>query len=244
MIRFIFSALYLGAFLIVSILIFPVEWALGKFNPGKRDYIALHLVQRAFRTIGKMSGANVTVIGAENIPDEAVLYVGNHRSVFDIILTYPRCKRLTGYVSKKEMEKVPLFSTWMKYVYCLFLDRSDPKEGLKTILKAIEYIQRGISICIFPEGSRNKGEELSLLPFKDGALKIATKTNCAIIPISINNTNAIFEKQFPKIRRTNVVIEYGQPIYPQDLPKEDQKHIGSYVENIIQKTIQKNAQLI
>ena len=80
----------------------------------------------------------------------------------------------------------------MRYLYCLFLNRENPKEGLKTILQAIEYVKKGISICIFPEGTRNKGEELSMLPFKDGALKISTKTGCPIVPISMNNTAAIY----------------------------------------------------
>ena len=75
-----------------------------------------------------MTGVKVTVIGEENIPDEPVLYVGNHRSFFDILLTYSRCKRLTGYIAKKEMEKVPLLSIWMRFVYCLFLDR-EKSEG-------------------------------------------------------------------------------------------------------------------
>ena len=103
-------------------------------------------------------------------------YSGRARAVyrkspqfFDILLTYSRCPRLTGYVAKKEMEKIPLLSTWMRFVYCLFLDRENPKEGLKTILQAIDYVKQGISICIFPEGTRNKGEELSMLPFKEGA---------------------------------------------------------------------------
>ncbi|MFR6259103.1 MAG: lysophospholipid acyltransferase family protein, partial [Anaerovoracaceae bacterium] len=139
---------------------------------------------------------------------------------------------------------IPLLSTWMKFVYCLFLDRENPKEGLKTILTAIEYIKKGISICIFPEGTRNKGEELSLLPFKDGAFKIATKTGCAIIPISMNNTIAIFEKQFPRIKKVHVVIEYGEPIYPDQLDKDTKRHIGDYVENVIRETIQKNAELV
>lgn len=65
----------------------------------------------------------------------------------------------------------------MKYVYCLFLDREDPKQGMKTILQAIDYVKSGISICIFPEGTRNTGEELSLLPFKEGSFKIAEKAD-------------------------------------------------------------------
>ena len=144
---------------------------------------------------------------------------------------------------KKEMEKYLTLTTWMRRLYCLFLDRSDPKQGLKTILTAIDYIKRGISICIFPEGTRNTGAELSLLPFKDGAFKIATKTGCPIVPICMNNTAEIFENHFPKIRKTHVVIEYQKPIYPDRLDKETKRHIGDHVESIIKETIEKNAKL-
>ena len=244
MIRFICIVIFLVLYLILSIPVFFVEWLIGKCNREKRDYSSLRIVQWGFKVILKMTGVTTTVIGEENIPDEPVLFIGNHRSFFDILLTYSRCKRLTGYVAKKEMEKIPLLSTWMRYLYCLFLDRENVKEGLKTILQAIEYVNRGISICIFPEGTRNKGEELSMLPFKDGAFKIATKTNCAIIPISMNNTSEIFENHFPKIKKTHVIIEYGKPIYPNDLDKEEKKHVGTYVQNIIQETINKNTELV
>jgi len=147
-------------------------------------------------------------------------------------------------VKPKEMEKIPLLSTWMKYLYCLFLDRHDPKQGMKTILTAIDYIKRGISICIFPEGTRNSGEELSLLPFKEGSFKIAEKTGCAIVPISLNNTAEMFEAHFPKIKKTHVVIEYGAPVYPKDLDKETRKHLAPYFEQIIKETIQKNVEIV
>ena len=75
-----------------------------------------------------LTGVEVTVIGEELVPtDEAVLYIGNHRSFFDILLTYTRCPRLTGYIAKAEMEKIPLLSNWMHYLHCLFLDRKDIK---------------------------------------------------------------------------------------------------------------------
>ena len=69
------------------------------------------------------------MIGLENVPDEPVLFIGNHRSYFDILLTYSRCKRLTGYVAKKEMEKIPLLSTWMKYLYLPVSGSSRPEAG-------------------------------------------------------------------------------------------------------------------
>ena len=170
MFRFICIVIFLVTFLILSIPIFFVEWVIGKFNREKRDYSSLRLVQWAFKVILKMTSVRTTVIGEENVPDEPVLFIGNHRSFFDILLTYSRCKRLTGYVAKKEMEHIPLLSTWMRYLYCLFLDRENPKEGLKTILQAIDYIKKGISICIVPEGTRNNGEELSKMCIRDRSI--------------------------------------------------------------------------
>ncbi len=244
MIRFIFVVIFLVLFLVLGIPVLFIEWLAGFVSPRKRDISSLRIVQWAFKVMLKMAGVTATVIGEENIPDEAVLFIGNHRSYFDILLTYSRCKRLTGYVAKKEMLRYPLLRTWMKRLYCLFLDRSTPKEGLKTILKAIEYVKSGISVCIFPEGTRNDGEELSMLPFHDGSLKIAEKSGCPIIPMALNNTHAIFEQQFPRIHKTHVVIEYGKPIYPNELDKETKKHLGNYCRDIIQEMINKNQELV
>ena len=245
MIRFILCVIVVVGFLILSIPILLVEWIIGKFNPMAKEISSLRIVQAVFRFILWVAGVKLTVIGEENVPtDTPVLYIGNHRSFFDVPITYPRCPIRTGYIAKKEMEKVPLLSTWMKRLHCLFLDRKDIKQGLKTILAAIEKVISGISICIFPEGTRNNGEELSMLPFRDGALKIAEKTGCAIIPISMNNTADIFEAHFPRVKKVHVVIEYGKPIYPKELDKETRKHLGIYCHDLIQDTIKKNASLI
>lgn len=244
MIRFICIVVFLILFLTLSLPILGLEWLFAKINKEKSDYRSLRIVQRAFRFILKITGVELTVIGEENVPDEPVLFIGNHRSFFDILITYSRCKRLTGYVAKKEMDKYPSLRTWMRRLYCLFLDRENPKEGLKTVLQGIEYLKNGISVCIFPEGTRNTGKELSLLPFKDGALKMADKTGCAIIPMSMNNTAEIFENHFPRIKKTHVILEYGKPIYPVDLEKDVRKHLGTYCQEIIQETINRNAKLV
>ena len=83
-----------------------------------------------------------------------------------------------------------------------------------------------------------------MLPFKGGALKIAEKSGCAIVPISLNNTCQIFEAHMPRIKKTHVVIEYGKPIYPKELDKETRRHLDTYVQNIIQETILRNASLV
>ena len=239
MIRFICLSVFLILFLILSIPVFFLEWLIGKFDREKRDYSSLRIVQWGFKVILGITGVQATVIGEENIPDEPVLFVANHRSFFDILLTYSRCKRLTGYVAKKEMEKIPLLSTWMRFVYCLFLDRENPREGLKTILQAIEQIQNGISICIFPEGTRSRDGKMQ--PFKEGSLKMAAKTGCPIIPMAITNSAEIFENHLPIVRPCRVIVEYGSPIYPKELPKEQQKFLGACTQQRIQEMLDRHS---
>lgn len=244
MIRFVFAATFLGLFLLLSYPIFLVEWIIGKINKKAKDYSSLRIVQWGLGMILKIGGVQITVKGEENLLDEAALYVGNHRSYFDILIMYVQCKRLTGFVAKDSMEKIPSLRVWMRHVYCLFLNRNDPRAGMKTILKAIDYIKQGISICIFPEGTRNAGEELTLLPFKEGSMKIALKAGCPVVPVSINNSAEIFENHIPRMKKTHVIVEYGTPIYPNELTREEQKRLGAKCQEIIQETIKKNAALL
>lgn len=240
MLRFILVSSFVILFLILSIPLMIVEWIIGKFNMEVKNRSSLAIVNWAFRCVIFLAGTKVIALGEENIPkDCAVLYVGNHRSFFDIVLTYVRVPRPTGYVAKKEMEKIPLLSVWMKNLHCLFLDRDNIKEGMKTILTAIEKVKSGISICIFPEGTRNKTAD-SFLPFHEGSFKIAEKAGVPIIPMTIVNSAAVFEDQLPKIKKRTVVIEYGKPLYINELTKEEKKAIGAKVKGIIEETYFKN----
>lgn len=233
MFRFIIVALFVILFLILSTPLMLAEWIIGKWNPDLKSRSSLAIVNWAFRWVIRLSGVKVVVKGEENIPkDTSVLYVGNHRSYYDIILTYVRVPRPTGYVAKIEMLKIPLLSIWMKNLHCLFLDRKDIKQGLKTILAGVDLVKNGISVCIFPEGTRNKTKD-TFLPFHDGSFKIAEKGGVPVIPMSIVNSSAVFEDHMPKIRRSTVVIEYGKPIDIKSLDKDTRKNIGNYVSGII-----------
>ncbi len=233
MIRIILVAVFVVLFLVLSIPLLITEWIIGKFNMDLKNKSSLAIVNWAFRVCLFFAGTTVIVKGEENVPkDEPVLYIGNHRSYFDILITYVRVPRPTGYIAKREMLKWPLLVSWMKNLHCLFLDRNDVKQGLKIILTAIEKIKSGISICIFPEGTRNK-ENHTFMEFHEGSFKIASKSGCPIIPMTIYNSADIFEDHLPK---TQVILEYGKPIYVKDLAKEDQKKIGAYTKNIIMET--------
>lgn len=242
MIHTILVILVLICFFVLSIPMLLIEWIIGKISPHAQEVSSLRIVQATFKLILAAAGTKVTIIGEENIPqDTPVLYIGNHRSYFDVVLTYSRCPGLTGYIAKKEFEKIPLLSNWMRHLHCLFLDRQDLKQGLKTILAAIDMVKSGISVFVYPEGTRNKNEsDLDLLPFHEGSFKVATKSGCPIIPVAITNAADIWENHKPWVKSQHVVMEYLPPIYPDQLDKQAQRHLGAYTQELIREAIRKN----
>ena len=239
--RTILVILFVLLYLILGLPVLGVEWIISKFNRPAADISQLRMVQWAFRVVCFLSGVKLTVKGEENVPkDQAVMYIGNHRSFFEILITYSSCPRLTGYIAKNGINKGPILNLWMKRLYCLFLDRKDLKQGLKVILTAIDQVRNGISMCVFPEGTRNRDTDQtsSLLPFHEGSFKIAQKTGCPIVPMALTGTADIFENHFPWIRKANVTLTYGKPILISDLPKEEQKKIGSHCQKVIQEMLE------
>ena len=240
MLRTIAIIIFLTLFLLFTLPVLLVFKLLYPKYPAQIDRLSLSIVKWGLHTMVVLAGTEVIVLGEENVPkDKSVMYVGNHTSFFDIMLTYSRVPSLTGFVSKKSMEKFPGLNLWMKRVYCLFLDRENIKEGLKTILQAIEHVKNGISIFIFPEGTRNKTPE-TLMEFKEGSFKIAEKGGCPIIPVTLVNASDIFEDHLPRVKKTRVVIEYGAPIDMKELDKDTRRHVGAYVQGIIAETWKKN----
>ncbi|MCM1191404.1 MAG: 1-acyl-sn-glycerol-3-phosphate acyltransferase [Butyrivibrio sp.] len=235
MIRFIVIVLYLVLYLILSLPVLFVEWIIGKFNPRLKAESSMALVSWGFRCITALAGTKVIVRGRENIPtDTAVLYAGNHRSFFDIVLTCTLFPRVTGYVAKLEMKKAPILSLWMKNIHCLFLDRKNIREGLKTILAGVEEVKNGYSLCIFPEGTRNKVND-TFLPFKEGSFKIAEKGGVPIVPLTLVNTAQVFEEHLPKVKKAAVVIDFGEAVYPEQLEKDVRKNLGNHVLSLIRE---------
>ena len=241
--RVIFVALYLLVYFILSMPLYLIMLLLRKWNKRLSVKTSQGWVSFHFKIILFICGTKKTVLGLENVPkDQAVLYVSNHRSLSDIPVAYTTVPTLTGFIAKKEMKKVPFLSWWMTLINCQFLDRQNIKEGLKTILTGIDLIKDGYSIFIAPEGTRNQMDEM--LPFKEGSLKMAEKTGCPIIPVTFNNTDAVFEKQAPWVKKAHVIVEYGTPIYIDQLTKEDKRRLGSYVQNIIRETYDRNKSLV
>lgn len=236
--RVFLIGLVLLIFSIVSLPLYLVAYLLGKKDPKKQVAFSQAIVKRVLKIMLIVAGVRLECRGVENVPkDEPIMYVSNHRSYVDILAGYCTVPTLTGFISKDTLRRFPCVSRWMKFLKCLFLDRDNPKEGLKTILTGISQIEQGFSIFIMPEGTRNHTDKL--LPFHEGSFKLSTKTGCAIVPVAMKNTDKVLGNHFAWFHPMKVTVVYGEPIYPDQLEKEQKKFIGGHVQGIVQEMLEK-----
>lgn len=229
---------------IETLIMFPLSRLVGLFRRRGQDLFCLRFVQYKMRTASFLSGAKIEYIGLEHLPKkgEGVVYISNHRGFFDIISTYSIFPDLTGFVAKKEMKTWPLIGWWMRSVYCLFLDRKDRRQGIATILEGVEYVKKGISMWIFPEGTRSKVEG-EMLPFKRGSFRLATKAGAPIVPVAINGAGKIFDDHIPIIKRGNVRVEFMEPIETKDLSQKELDALPERVHNLISEKVKAHADI-
>lgn len=215
-----------------SILRFKVKYLTSKGDlRERRKYI--HKVTHSWgKFVIRVSGAKVNVIGSENLPkDKTVLFVSNHQSNFDIPLLLSAIDIPKGFIAKKELETWPFISTWMKYINCIFMDRDNLRKSAEAIVDGIKLLKSGYSMVIFPEGTRSKGKPVD--EFKGGSFKLATKSKCTIVPLTINGTYKLLEANNNKVKGADVELVIHTPIEVSALNKEELENLPEYVHSII-----------
>ena len=185
------------------------------------------------RALVKLAGVTVVTSGEENIPSEgSVLFVSNHQGNFDIPILLGYIDKPKSFIAKIELLKLPLIRTWMIHLKCVFIDRSDIRQSLKVLNQAADYLKKGYSMVIFPEGTRSKNETLG--EFKPGSLKLALKAGVPIVPIAIQGSYKIMEQNGFIIKPAHVEITIFEPISTAGLTKEQATELPERVRKIIE----------
>lgn len=170
--------------------------------------------------------------------EKGIIFVCNHQSNLDIPTIVSALHIDVGFVAKKEMKSWPFFSIWMKKSKCVFLNRENPREGIKDIKEAVKLVKEGYPIVIFPEGERTI--DGGILRFKKGSFKLASETNGIIVPLTVKGTFDIQKRGEWKMKRNQLVtIVVDEPIYVADLPKEELKELSTRVREIIENNYNK-----
>ncbi|WZL73132.1 lysophospholipid acyltransferase family protein [Clostridiaceae bacterium 35-E11] len=232
MLRTIWVAIY---FVVYLVLLFPQQWKVNRLEKqGKIQELQalLHSIALHWgRRIIKNTGTKVSIYGSDHIPEGPVLFVSNHQGNLDIPLLLGFIDKPKSFIAKIELSKIPVFGKWMERINCIFIDRSDPRQSLRAINQGVEILKNGHSMVIFPEGTRSKGPKMA--DFKKGSLRLATKAKVPIVPISIQGSYKIMEANGGFIKPAEVSITISEPIYTDQLTKEEENGLSDSVYEII-----------
>jgi len=197
-----------------------------------RDFLIHITPQKWSKQIMKMTGSKINVLGENHLPNGPVLLVSNHEGDFDIPLLLGFIKKPFGFISKVEVKKVPILSKWMEIMNCVFLDRRDRRQSVRSIREGISHLKQGHSILIFPEGTRSKGGPIG--DFKSGSFRLAKEAKVAIVPISIQGTADVFEKNNRLIKPATITLTICNPISYDEYKEKDLSRVAQDVKGIIQ----------
>lgn len=195
----------------MAALYLPLFWYLGMRGQVKRrEAIAWRFAHWWGRVVLRATGSTVKVSGAENVPDGQVIVMGNHQSYFDIMLMLGYINKPLSFIAKKELARLPLISQWMRHLGCLFLDRSQVRQATAVFQQAVEKVQKGWSMVIFPEGTRSHSADMAA--FKKGSMKLPMRANVPIVPVSIDGTYKVFEGNGKRIGPAKIKLVISPPI--------------------------------
>lgn len=197
-----------------------------------RDKLAGKITRHLARFLFYLTGSSIKLTGMENIPrDQAALYVSNHQSHLDNAVIHGFIDVPKGFVSIVEAQKIPVLRTWMKYMQCVFLDRSDPKQTVGCINHSIKLLKSGHSMVIFPEGKLSSSETVG--EFKGGCIRLAVKAGVPVVPITLKNSYKVISKDGRKIRSAAVESIISSPIPTKGIEKGEEEKLANYVRDII-----------
>ena len=196
------------------------------------------LLDSATAAAMKLLRIRVHVSGIEKIPkDTKVLFVSNHRSNFDPIITWYILKKWKiAFISKPSNFKIPFFGRIIRKCCFMPIDRENPRKALPAINRAAKLLRKQeVSIGIYPEGTRSKS--CKLLPFHNGVFKIAQKAEAPIVILCVTGTEKI-SKRTP-FRRTDVYLDVLEVFPAQGIKETKTEMIGTAVRRLLEINTEK-----
>ncbi len=179
-----------------------------------------------------LGGAKITRHDHSGVRDgETVLLVSNHQGDFDIPILLSQAGCNIAFVAKKELEKLPLVSQWMGLIGCIFLDRDDRRRKVGQLKETVANLQSGLTMVIFPEGTRSRGPEMG--PFAKGSLNLAERAGVRILPVTLKDTYTLKPKGGWGLPGGKAEVILHPAIDPKELDAETKARLHEHVRDIV-----------
>ncbi len=207
-----------------------------KLGGGEKFY---KLSRKWARRLLKISGVRVNLEGAENLEEgKAYIVASNHSSIYDIPVMLAYFPLNINILYKEELEKFPIWGYGLKKSPFVAINRNKPRKAAASLQIAADKVSGGVSLFIFPEGTRTKDGTLS--QFKRGTLSVAGKTGAKILPVTISGTFGILPKNKKQIVAQDVTIKILKPIAtPKNMTKEAELALLEELRELMENNIEK-----
>jgi 1-acyl-sn-glycerol-3-phosphate acyltransferase len=209
--------------------------ALGLFDPhGKYAYGITRFWSYVLLTLGRVS---IRVHGADRLdPRERYLFMVNHQSNVDIpVLIHSLPGFQLRWIAKKELLRVPFFGWALRSAKHIIVDRADSTGARAVLTKAAQRMANGISVVVFPEGTRTLDGRL--LPFKRGGFLLAVKTNAPIVPVTISGSYKLLPRGEWRLRPGTIHVHVGEPIATAGIAGGELRGLVTQVRRIIEANL-------
>lgn len=228
---------------IVMVLMFLFYINLLYFLVAKRtpqDSMVKHFIAKQIMTVPLVAtNIRIKLVGEENLPEDPGFSIySNHTSLLDVpVLMYTLKKQPVAFLQKKEILNAFAIGKWTPTIGCVVIDRTNPRKGAEAIINVIRNVKKGITMVIFPEGTRTKvvGE---LLDFKPGSFKVALKSKAPLVPLTIVKPLNYKNVKWPFPKRITIVIH--KPIPYDDLKGMSSIDLADKVKKIIEGPLKKH----
>ena len=203
-----------------------------------------HLVARTWaRSVLWVSRIRITVEGMENIDKGgSCIFMANHASQFDIHVLLGHLRVQFRWLAKAELFKIPLFGYAMRRAGYISIDRSNRRSAFLSLKRAGETIKNGTSVVIFPEGTRNREENIA--PFKTGGFVLAVDAGVPIVPVVIHGTRQIMPKNRLRITPGCVRLEIKRPIPTTEYTRKTKNDLLERVRQVISESYERGKQTV
>ena len=229
--------------LIIAMFTFPATVLLSSLTIlasfiDKNGDLAYNITKTWAKFVLAVSRIKVTVQGSYNIrPDRSYIYMSNHQSNFDIPVALAYFPFKFRWVAKAELFKIPIFGYAMHRIGHINIDRSNRRAAFKSLKKAAKNIREGVSVLIYPEGTRSKDGNIG--PFKNGGFVLSVESGTPIVPVIIHGTWPIMSRDKIIVKPGNVIIEIKKPIETKNYNRKTRNDLLKKVRSVICESFEK-----
>lgn len=223
--KFIYTAYSVTIFVILMLLL-SLLIVVPILVSEKGDKISFFFIRLWAGTWSFLSGIRYEIYGLEHIDKSCpYIYIFNHKSFLDapiIPIAIPQELRALG---KKELAAIPIFG-YVVGKFAIWVDRTSTESRRASVEKLVNLLEKGKSVVVAPEGTRNDTSE-TLLPFQKGAFRLSIETGISILPMAVIGADKIMQRGSLLLSPGKVKVYFSQPMNP---PKPSETALIEFAE--------------